>query len=121
VSEDPIIRISRNEIVAVGDVDLREVNHFFNTTLPQLEHRSLNGYLLEELGRVPETGETLERDGISIEVLDATDTQVTRVRMRRSAPQRDATVAARDGDAAAAGQDVRPDRAATDAVEPGRE
>jgi CBS domain containing-hemolysin-like protein len=116
VSEEPIIRISRNEIVAVGDVDLREVNHFFNATLPQLEHRSLNGYLLEELGRVPETGEKLERDGISIEVLDATDTQVTRVRMRRS-PARDVAPPSRDGEAPAAGREPRRERPATDAPE----
>ena len=86
VAEEPILRVSRTEIVAAGDADLREINHFFNISLPQLEHRSLNGYLLEELGRVPDAGEVLERDGITIEVLEATDTQVTRARLRRSAP-----------------------------------
>jgi putative hemolysin len=83
VAEDAITRISRNEILAWGDADLREINHFFNTALPQLEHRSLNGYLLEELGRVPEAGERLEREGILIEVMEATETQVTRARLRR--------------------------------------
>jgi CBS domain containing-hemolysin-like protein len=76
--------VSKNEIVALGDVDLREINHFFNTAFPQLEHRSLNGYLLEELGRVPETGEVLERDGVVIEVLEASDTQLIRARLRRA-------------------------------------
>ncbi len=85
LAEDVIVRVSRNEIVAAGDADLREINHFFNTSFPQLEHRSLNGYLLEELGRVPDAGETLERDGIVIEVLEATETQVTRARLRRPA------------------------------------
>jgi putative hemolysin len=83
VAEDAMTRISRNEILAWGDADLREINHFFNTALPQLEHRSLNGYLLEELGRVPEAGERLEREGILIEVMEATETQVTRARLRR--------------------------------------
>jgi putative hemolysin len=81
--EDPITRLSRNEILAWGDADLREINHFFNTALPQLEHRSLNGYLLEELGRVPDVGEQLEREGVVIEVIEATETQVTRARLRR--------------------------------------
>jgi CBS domain containing-hemolysin-like protein len=93
LAEDAIQRISKTEILAMGDADLREINHFFNTTLPQLEHRSLNGYLLEELGRVPEPGEVLDRDGVRIEVLDATDTQVTRVRLRRMGA--DATAAER--------------------------
>jgi putative hemolysin len=83
VPEDTITRISRNEILAWGDADLREINHYFNAALPQLEHRSLNGYLLEELGRVPDPGEKLEREGILIEVVEATETQVVRVRLRR--------------------------------------
>ena len=83
VAEDALTRISRNEVLAWGDADLREINHYFNTALPQLEHRSLNGYLLEELGRVPDPGERLERDGLLIEVMEATETQVTRARLRR--------------------------------------
>ena len=86
VAEDLITRVSRTEIVAQGEVDLREINNLFGTDFPQLEHRSLNGYLLEEMGRVPEAGEGLEREGIVIEVLEATDTQVVRARLRKSAP-----------------------------------
>jgi CBS domain containing-hemolysin-like protein len=91
---DSLTRISRNEIVVAGDADLREINHFFNTTFPQLEHRTFNGYLLEELGRVPEPGETFEREHIRVEVLEATDTQVTRARLKRMATPTDATNAA---------------------------
>ncbi len=83
VAEETITRVSRNELLATGDADLREINHFFNTTLPQLEHRSLNGYLLEEFGHVPEPGDRLEREGIAIEVLEATETQVLRARLQR--------------------------------------
>jgi putative hemolysin len=83
VEPPPIIRVSRNEIVVAGGVDLREVNHFFNSSLPQLEHRSLNGYLLDELGYVPSTGEEMERDGIIIRIVEATETQVLRARLIR--------------------------------------
>jgi CBS domain containing-hemolysin-like protein len=84
IAEDLITRVSKTEIVASGEVDLREINHFFNTTFPQLEHRSLNGYLFEELGRVPETGEVLVRDDVVIEVLEASETQLVRARLRRA-------------------------------------
>jgi putative hemolysin len=87
VAEEPLVaRISKNEIVAAGDADLREINHLFNTAFPLLEHRSLNGYLLEELGRVPEPGEVLEREGVMIEVLEATETQLLKARLRRVTP-----------------------------------
>ncbi|HSJ05273.1 MAG TPA: hemolysin family protein [Longimicrobiales bacterium] len=103
VAEDAITRISRSEILAWGDADLREINHYFNAALPQLEHRSLNGYLLEELGRVPEPGEELERDGIHIAVLEATETQVTRARLRRVGHPPEAH---QTGDDAADGRDA---------------
>jgi CBS domain containing-hemolysin-like protein len=87
IAEEAITRISRTEIHVAGDAELREINHFFNTALPVLEHRTFNGYLLEELERVPAKGEKLEREGIAIEILDATETQVTRARLRRIATE----------------------------------
>ena len=66
-----------------GATELREINHFFNTTFPLLEHRSLNGFLLGELGRVPAAGEVVRHRGVEVEILKATETQVTRARIRR--------------------------------------
>ncbi len=86
VAEESITRITRSEILAEGDTDLREINHIFNTSFPLLEHRSLNGFLLEELGHVPAVGEILETSGIRIEVTDASETQVLRARLTRHAP-----------------------------------
>lgn len=80
---EPIVRISRDEIVVDGAVDLREINHALNVSLPHLEHRSLNGYILEELGRVPSSGEKLERAGLLMEILEATETQVVRARLKK--------------------------------------
>lgn len=96
VTEVSIVRISRNEIIAEGDTELREINHLFNTALPLLEHRSLNGYLMEELGRVPQPREKLQRQGLEIEVLDASETQVLRARITRLAPITD-TATPEDG------------------------
>lgn len=79
----PIRRIGRNEIIADAAAELKEINHVFGTRLPVQEHRSLNGLLLESFGRVPENGETVEMDGVEIEVIEAGETQVLRVRVRR--------------------------------------
>jgi CBS domain containing-hemolysin-like protein len=81
--EEALVRVSRTQVEAPGGMDVREINHAFNVTLPQLEHRSLNGFILEELGQVPETGETLDRAGVRIEILEATDTQVIRARLTK--------------------------------------
>lgn len=81
--EDPIRRIGRNEIVVDATTDLKDINEVFGTDLPVQEHRSLNGFLLEELGRVPRAKETVRIEGVEIEIIDAGSTQVGRVRMRR--------------------------------------
>ncbi len=83
VDEEVLLRMSRTEVEAPGGMDVREINHAFNVTLPQLEHRSLNGFILEELGQVPEAGETLDRAGVRIEILEASDTQVMRARLTK--------------------------------------
>ena len=85
VDEEALIRISRTQVIAPGDVDVREINYAFNVALPQLEHRSLNGFILEELGHVPEPGETVERAGVKIEILTASDTQILTARLTRLA------------------------------------
>ena len=64
-------------------VDLRDINESFGLALPDVENRSLNGFILDELGYVPLTGETLDVDGARVEVLEATETQVLRARVTR--------------------------------------
>ena len=100
VPEEPIVRVHRGEVIVDGGADLREINHFFNTSFPQLEHRTLNGYLLDELGRVPDVGEVVGREGVRIQVVDATETQVTRARLTRLTPE----VAGADGDGRISGE-----------------
>jgi len=81
--EEPLTRISRDEIIVDGAMDLRDINYTFDVALPQSEHRSLNGFIIEELGYVPLKGETLERNGVRIDVVDASETQVVRARVRK--------------------------------------
>jgi len=84
VPTEPFKRVGKDTIVVEGGVDLREINHFFNCTLPVLEHRSLNGYLLQEFGRVPDPRESVEVEDLRIEVISSSDTQVTRARITRN-------------------------------------
>lgn len=93
VAEETIQRISRSEIVADGGADLREINYLLHVSLPLIEQRSLNGFILDEMGRVPEAGETLDLPGLSFEVLESTETQVVRARLRKTS-----TVVVDEGD-----------------------
>jgi CBS domain containing-hemolysin-like protein len=83
VPSEPFKRVGKDTIVVEGGVDLREINHFFNCTLPVLEHRSLNGYLMQVFGRVPDPRESAEVEGLRIEVISSSDKHVTRARITR--------------------------------------
>lgn len=85
VTEEMLTRVSKDEIEVDAGIELREMNYVFNLSLPQLEHRSLNGFLLEEMGRVPAPGDRLDLPGLEIEILEATETQVLRARLRKHA------------------------------------
>jgi CBS domain containing-hemolysin-like protein len=113
-ADDSIVRLSRNEILVDGSADLREINHFFNTNFPLLEHRSLNGYLLDVLGRVPELGEQVSREGVRIEVTAVSETQVLRARLIRLAP----SASGQASDALEPGTTAEPRKAAEPAPSP---
>lgn len=87
VDDEELLRIGENDLVADGGVDLRDINEAFDLELPELENRSLNGFILDELGYVPQPGETLETDRARMEVLEASDTQVIRARLTRIDPE----------------------------------
>ena len=86
VDEDPLTRLSPDEVIASGGAELRDINERFGLALPEDENRSLNGFILEELGRVPEPGTTFEAQGVRVEVVKASETQVIRARIRRVTP-----------------------------------
>ncbi len=83
VAEASLSRLSKTEFLAPASVDLREINYAFNLTLPQLDHRSLNGFILAEFGHVPTMGETFESSGVLIEILEASETQVILARLTK--------------------------------------
>ena len=83
IPDDSIVHVGRDEILADGGTDLKEINQLFDTEIPVLEHRTVNGLLLDEFGRVPDRSETHELEGVRIEVLESTETQVQRVRISR--------------------------------------
>jgi len=51
-----------------------------------IESTTVGGLVTEWLGRVPPTGESVERDGIHIDVLASDELRVAQVRVRRSQP-----------------------------------
>jgi len=83
IHEQLVTRLSTSEIEVDGSTELREVNAALGISLPYQDHRSMNGFLLEEMGEVPTAGDRCEWEGAEIEIVEASETQVLRVRVRR--------------------------------------
>ena len=82
-------------IARVGDdrweMDARfqiyDLNEMLETTLPEDDDfDTVAGFILERLGRVPETGEAVEDLGLRFEVLEAEPTKIERVAVTRLQP-----------------------------------
>jgi CBS domain containing-hemolysin-like protein len=62
VMPEMIKRVAKNEIVTHGQTRVPYINHFFNTDIKS--KKTLNGYLLEQIGELPEEGRVFEENDL---------------------------------------------------------
>lgn len=89
VEEEEIVRVADDVVECDAGVDIRDIDEVLGVRLPQGEHRSLNGFILDELGQVPPPGHRFQTDGVQIDVLESSETQVLRVRLTRLTERKD--------------------------------
>lgn len=83
LESEEIVHVSPLSLEVGAGIDLRDLNEALDVSLPKAEHRSLNGFILEEFGHVPKQGDGFERAGVQIEILEATETQVLKARLTK--------------------------------------
>jgi len=83
VESEEMVQVSPLSLEVDAGIDVRDIDEALDVSLPEAEHRSLNGFILEELGQVPTAGTTFERTGVLIEILEATETKVVRARITK--------------------------------------
>jgi CBS domain containing-hemolysin-like protein len=81
--EKPLVVLSSTSVETDATIDVRALNDQLRTEIPDEESRSLNGFILEEVGSVPKKGASFEAKGVRIEILEATHTHVVRARVTR--------------------------------------
>jgi len=79
IAPEFIKRVAKNEIVAHGQTRISQVNHFFNTNIES--HKTVNGFLLECIGRIPAAGEKFETNGLIFYAEEVGPRQVDKVRI----------------------------------------
>ncbi|MCC6466505.1 MAG: HlyC/CorC family transporter [Planctomycetes bacterium] len=81
----PVAPFAGEHAEADGDVDIDQVNAVLQIELPHgPDYNSLAGLILHRLGHLPQTGESLQLEGLLLTVLDADERRVKRVKISRA-------------------------------------
>lgn len=89
VEEPEFTDTPEGDVLVDGGVSISEVNDRYGLQIPEEDFDTIGGYIFGALGRVPVVGDRIELGIDSQEVLEveeAEDRRVTRVRIRRSGP-----------------------------------
>jgi CBS domain containing-hemolysin-like protein len=79
---------SKEEIVADGAFGIYDLNEGYDIDLPEDEsYETIAGLIFDRLGHIPAAGEVLELNEARLEVLEADDRRVQRVRIERVQPE----------------------------------
>ena len=82
--ETKLQRISENEYLVSGKADVEKVFEFLGKE-KEFEVLTVGGWVMNELGRVPETGASFAADGLEVRVEEMNGRRIDQVKIRRLA------------------------------------
>jgi len=83
VESEPIVDEGSGSFVFSAKVSFDELRERLDLEIESEGFETVGGYILSRVGRVPAVGETLEIDGLSVEVLEAERRRIHKVRIRK--------------------------------------
>jgi putative hemolysin len=81
--EAPYTQVGEGEYVFQGRVDLRDFNEVMGSHLPTEETETLGGFIYEQVGRVPTSGESLQVGDINLTIEQVTGRRIRKVRAKK--------------------------------------
>jgi putative hemolysin len=66
--DETIHKVSENEFLVNPSIHLNDFNDYFSTELLEIKNDSIGGFLIDNLGRLPKTGDSITVDNIVISV-----------------------------------------------------
>jgi CBS domain containing-hemolysin-like protein len=88
VESEPIVDEGNGAYVFSAKVSFDDLRERLGLEIESEGFETVGGYILSRLGRVPAVGETLELDGLLVEVLEAERRRIHKVRFRKPAGMR---------------------------------
>lgn len=82
--EEEFQTVDEHTSIVEGNTRLEDVNEELDLDLPEGDYETLAGFLLEQFGRLPEPGESLDYQNVLITVLEMQGPRIKRVEIVRS-------------------------------------
>ncbi len=83
---EEIVRESEHSYIVAGHTELSRLTERIQVNMEAADYSTVAGLIVAQLGRVPSPGERVEKDGVSIEVLESNPRTVLKVRLRLTPP-----------------------------------
>ncbi len=80
--EQTVVKQPDGAVVAVGKAEIEDIEEMLDVEIGVDGFETVGGMAFVHLGYVPKPGESFERDGLHVEVLEADERRVHRVRIR---------------------------------------
>ncbi|MDD5757900.1 MAG: hemolysin family protein [Desulfobulbaceae bacterium] len=77
-------------VLTDAKVDIEDVEAHFKLTLPEGPYESIGGLVIHQLGHIPRAGETLETNGLTIQVIAATKRRISSLKITSAVPPSEA-------------------------------
>ncbi|RLC41609.1 MAG: HlyC/CorC family transporter [Candidatus Coatesbacteria bacterium] len=81
--EKEVVRLPDGSYRVSAKIDIEELNELLDIRLPEEGFETLGGYILQMLERVPDVGEVIEADGLSITIKEADEKRIHWVEIRK--------------------------------------
>jgi CBS domain containing-hemolysin-like protein len=87
VEEPPIVDLGEGKLMADASVSITDLSRYLGADLPEDgDYHSLGGFVVSQLGRVPEVGTKLTAMGLEFVVREGDERRVTKVEITRKPP-----------------------------------
>ncbi|HXV62093.1 MAG TPA: hemolysin family protein [Vicinamibacteria bacterium] len=84
--DQEIVKEKEGVFLVSGRADIDDVREELQLVVNGSGFETVSGFVLDALGRIPRPGEVIERDNVRIEVVDADEQRIHRVRFRMQPP-----------------------------------
>ena len=81
----PILQLGNDEFIVRGDVEVDQLEDLFDLELAEDNYVTVGGFITHHLGRLPEKGEKISIKNLTIEILDADQKRVKKLRIKKEA------------------------------------